>query len=75
MGPPGYQPPLRSPKCNFQFVLTPPPLDMFISRPMSISQTPQLLLKHIIIVPRGVVFRDSTLGTLMIREILIQRRS
>ena len=28
--------------------------------------------KHIIIVPRGVTFRDSTLGTLMIGEISTQ---
>ena len=47
-----------------------PPLDMLISTPISISHTPQPPPKHIIIVPRGVTFRDSTLGTLMLREIL-----
>ena len=35
-----------------------------------ISHTPQPPPKHIIIVLRGVTFRDSTLGTLMIGEIL-----
>ena len=50
-----------------------PPLDMFISTPISIIHTPQLPPKHIIIVPRGVTFRDSTLGTLMISEILIRK--
>ena len=47
-----------------------PPLDMLISTPISISHTPRLPPKHIIIVPRRVTFRDSTLGTLMVGEIL-----
>ena len=47
-----------------------PPLDMLISTPISISHTPRPPPKHIIIVPRGVTFRDSTLGTLMHGEIL-----
>ena len=42
-----------------------PPLDMSISTPISISHTARPPPKHIIIVPRGVTFKDPTLRTLM----------
>ena len=47
-----------------------PPVDVLISTPISISHTPQCPPKHIVIVLRGITFRDCTLGTLMIGETL-----
>ena len=48
------------------------PLDILISTPISISQPHQPSPKHIILVPRGVTFRDSNLGSLMLGEIFTQ---
>ena len=45
-------------------------LDMLISTLIRISHSPRPPPKHIIIVPRGVTFRESTLRTLMHGEIL-----